>query len=201
MPDESAMATPPRHPSAAAPPAYADLFQRNRAARLDHRTDGIKPSAPAQAEAGAAGAVDHARQTRTRPATQSDHMSIPRHVTMGRAWIKINADLRQRREVLQIARELGLEPDMVVGKLVAVWCWIDGETADGKLPGMTLADVDAVAEHAGFAAAMLHCKWLSETCGQTCGLFVNNFDRHMGRGGKRRAMEALRRAASRNGSN
>src|SRR5262245_50222537 len=183
--ERSPVVAPPRRAGAAAAPPHASIFLRGRPSRMDQERNRSAPPA--------------AGETDPRPRSQIG-MTIPRHVTMGVPWIKVCVGLRQRREVRQMARELDLGPDAVVGKLIAVWGWFDGETADGKLPGVSLEDVDAVAECPKFGAAMVHCGWLTETCGQTCGLAVDNFERHMGRGGKRRALEALRKATKRNGS-
>lgn len=125
---------------------------------------------------------------------------------MAAEWIKIRTALLNELEVMHLARVLKVTKHDVVGRLVALWSWASGVTEDGTLPGCTFADIDAVVEKRGFAAALAaipgratdaqgeHTGWLVEI---ERGLVLPNFDRHNGSSGKARAQAAMRQARQR----
>lgn len=113
-------------------------------------------------------------------------------------WIKCSAELFDKREVLVIARALGVRRHEVVGACLHFWAWADAETLDGFVPGVTLADVDRVAELAGLGQQLVHCDWLKENpVGKPVGLLLINFERHMGRSAKARSLAARRQQSFR----
>jgi hypothetical protein len=104
-------------------------------------------------------------------------------------WIKMRCDLPNEPEVLSVADQCGMDVDTVVGKLHRIWSWADRHTKNGNAVGVTGVRIDELARANGFAAALEKVGWLvvSET-----GVRIPHFDRHMGQGGKRRALTARR---------
>ena len=51
---------------------------------------------------------------------------------MGLEWIKVELDISEKPEVLQIATELNISPFQVVGMLIKVWSWFDRHTKNGN---------------------------------------------------------------------
>lgn len=110
-------------------------------------------------------------------------------------WIKMEVNLPDKPEVHSIAGMLGLDPDMVVGKLLRVWAWFDQHTEDGNAAGVTLALVDRLTSVAGFGEAMQFAGWLIQKDRTLC---VVNFDRHNSESAKKRALSAKRQRKFRN---
>ena len=120
---------------------------------------------------------------------------------MAADWIKIENTTPDKPEVWMISEELNISPDEVVGKLVRVWIWADEQTIDGNASGVTHSLLDRIAGVPNFANAMLKTPWLMQT---ETGLVFSNFDRHNGKGSKKRALTTDRvrqyREKSRNAS-
>lgn len=112
-------------------------------------------------------------------------------------WIKIEIATSQKIEVFQIAEILELDIDTVLGKLMRLWCWADVNTIDGHAKSVTKKLLDRVVDCDGFAMALLDERvgWLTED--KKGELFFSNFDRHNGKGAKKRATDAGRQAAKR----
>jgi len=108
-------------------------------------------------------------------------------------WIKLQHATPDKPEVYQIAEELGLDPDTVVGKLVRAWIWADQQTENGHIKGGTKRGLDAVTRCDGFGTALVNCGWLTD--GEDMH-FVNYLD-HNGQNAKKRAKDALRKAKQR----
>lgn len=107
-------------------------------------------------------------------------------------WIKVETISSQKIEVLTMADILDMDEHMVFGKLVILWCWADANTVDGNAQNVTKRMIDRVACNAGFADAMLDERvgWLKED--ESGNLSFSNFDRHNGKGAKKRATTARR---------
>ncbi len=116
---------------------------------------------------------------------------------MSTSWIKVEVTTNQKVEVLTIADLLDIDPHTAFGKLVVLWCWADINTIDGHANGVTKVTVDSVVGLKGFAEAMLDSRvgWLREE--QDGSLFFSNFDRHNGKGAKKRSIDARRKSLSR----
>ena len=114
-------------------------------------------------------------------------MSIP--------WIKVEATLPHKPEVMQMAAQLNTSEHAVVGHLVAFWIWCDGNLT-GQCPifSGTVSGVDRVAGCSGFTQAMLDCGWLKMSGKQ---FEVCNFDKHLAQSAKTRAFEAERKRKQR----
>jgi len=109
-------------------------------------------------------------------------------------WIKARSNLRDQREVFVVARALVLPRDHVVGLCIRFWSWADGQTTDGAIDSICPADIDAVVEHEGFAAALQEAGWLLV---DGRGVIIPNFHRHNGESAKKRAMAADRKRRQR----
>jgi hypothetical protein len=110
-------------------------------------------------------------------------------------WLKIDTDLPEKPEVWQIASTLGLEPDLVVGKLLKVWRWFDKHTESGNAANVTYPLLDSLVGVTGFAEAMVFAGWLVQDVRNVA---LPNFDRHNGKTAKNRALTAKRVAKKRN---
>ncbi len=113
---------------------------------------------------------------------------------MAAPWIKVRTNLRDQREVFVVARRLGLARDHVVGLCVRFWAWADSQTTDGTIDGIRPDDLDAIVEHAGFAAALAEAGWLLV---DDRGVIIPNFDRHNGESAKKRVLAAERKSRQR----
>jgi CelD/BcsL family acetyltransferase involved in cellulose biosynthesis len=112
-------------------------------------------------------------------------------------WIKVEHDLHEKPEVAVISDATGLDPDTVVGKLIRVWRWFDRHTSDGNAPTVTLSLLDRITAHEGFASALQKAGWLDI---EEQGISVPNFDRHISKSAKDRALGRERVKRSRNAS-
>lgn len=112
-------------------------------------------------------------------------------------WIKIEIATSQKIEVFQLAEILDLDVDTVLGKLMRLWCWADVNTINGHAKSVTKKLLDRVVACDGFATALLDERvgWLEED--ENGNLRLPNFDRHNGKGAKKRATDAERQANKR----
>jgi hypothetical protein len=106
-------------------------------------------------------------------------------------WLKFDKDTPDKPEVFEIATELQIDPDAVVGKLMRVWSWFDSHTEDGNALRVTPALLDRCAGHVGFVSAMERVGWMVVADG---GCALPKFDRHCGKTAKSRALGAKRSA-------
>ena len=111
-------------------------------------------------------------------------------------WVKVCVGIHEKRETVMIAKAMGRDRLWVVGALVRLWSWADGETADGSLDGVGLEDIDAVVGVDGFGAAVEKAGWIR--VGKR-GVTIPNFDRHNGESAKRRALTKNRVEKHRDG--
>ena len=108
---------------------------------------------------------------------------------MSISWIKIETATPEKPEVWQIAEELGIDPDAVVGKLIRVWIWFDEQTENGNAPSVTKMLLDRKVGVTGFCDCLISAGWLHEESGE---IMVINFERHNGKTAKKRALTAQR---------
>lgn len=112
-------------------------------------------------------------------------------------WVKARVGLERDPVVLFMASRLKRHRKYVVGCWLALWAWSDGVTEDGRLPGLTPTDIDAVVEHRGFAAAAMafpEHPWIEV---RPWGLLLPRYDRHNGVSAKGRALDAERKRRAR----
>jgi hypothetical protein len=110
-------------------------------------------------------------------------------------WIKIEVTTPDKPEVHQIAEQLGIDPDAVLGKLIRVWAWADQQTFDGNAVGVTRSLLDRLTGVAGFAESMVSTGWLINENGS---LMFPHFGRHNGKTAKTRALTRKRVQEHRN---
>lgn len=108
------------------------------------------------------------------------------------SWIKLDSITPDKPEVRRAARALGVDRYALLGRLVSLWCWADGQTLDGNLR-LPPEDVDDMFSLPGLTDALIAAGWLElNDAGEVC---VSNWDAHNGASAKRRAQEARRTAA------
>ena len=135
-----------------------------------------------------------------------------------KSWIVWTKGLARKLEVLLIAERTGWSRHEVAGRLMEFWEWVDEESHDGKLPGLTVRSLSAVCpqnvriecgqkadERAQnvrnlsaecpspsetFFGAMVEVGWLTLT---DSGIEVPHFDYWMGKSAKRRLKEVQRK--------
>lgn len=113
-------------------------------------------------------------------------------------WIKIEKSTPDKPEILQISSLLNIpDPDTVMGKLVRVWSWFDSNSENGHAPSVTNVLLDRMTGVAGFTDALIAVGWMDKT---EDGYYMSNFDRHIGKGAKKRASDAERKRKSRESS-
>lgn len=105
------------------------------------------------------------------------------------SWIKFDSATPDKPEVWQIASELGIDSDAVVGKLMRVWIWFDSHTENGNAPSVTKALLDRLVGVTGFCAAMKSAGWLDDDGDN---IALPNFEAHNGETAKKRALTARR---------
>ncbi len=109
-------------------------------------------------------------------------------------WIKMRSNLKDDPDVVVMAGRLEMDELSVVGRLHAVWAWLDQHTETGTNVRITSAYLDRLTSCSGFADAMRAVGWLS---GRDGDLTFPNFLRHNGESAKRRASETKRKQKSR----
>ncbi len=105
-------------------------------------------------------------------------------------WIKMRDDLAEDPAVISIAEKLGIEVDLVVGKLHRFWKWANAHTMTGLLRGVTLRHVDIAVSREGFADALLQFCWLE--IAEDGSVKIPRFSRWNGKSSKKRALAADR---------
>lgn len=109
-------------------------------------------------------------------------------------WIKIEKTLPDKLEVLQMAANLEIDEDAVVGKLIRFWRWVDDNLADCNAPSVTYSVIDRIANCKNFAKALVAVGWLEGREGR---LTIPHFNRHFGQTAKTRAVTNKRVARHR----
>lgn len=109
-------------------------------------------------------------------------------------WIPIRIDLADEPEVIAIGDDLGVDYDLVVGKLVKLWGWANRITTDGNAGRVTQKWVDGRVGVPGFAKAMSEVGWLTIT---STGVEFPRFDVWNSQGAKQRVLGAKRAAKCR----
>lgn len=110
-------------------------------------------------------------------------------------WIKVEKGTPDKPEILEMSAILSIDdPDTIVGKLIRVWAWFDSNSENGHAPSVTNVLLDRLTGVTGFVDAMVKVGWLQKS---EDGFEVSNFDRHLGKGAKKRASDAERKRKSR----
>lgn len=109
-------------------------------------------------------------------------------------WIKMRADLAEDPAVIGMASALGVDEDLIVGKLHRLWSWADRQSRDGHATGVTQIWIDRYIRCDGFAQAMVAVGWLEV---EGASVTFPNFDRHNGETAKTRALGTKRKQKQR----
>lgn len=104
-------------------------------------------------------------------------------------WIKLEFVTPEKPEVYEIAGNLGVTPNEVIGGLVRMWIWANAHSENGDALSVTKRALDSVAHLDGLADAMLRVGWLREKNGR---FSVPHFERHNTESAKKRAQTAKR---------
>lgn len=105
------------------------------------------------------------------------------------SWIKLETHIFDKLEIFEIAEELNIDPDSVVGKCCRIWSWFDLNTTNGVTPSVTESLLDRYCGIKGFCNAMLKAGWMEK---DDKNLYLPNFDRHNSQSAKDRALTAKR---------
>ena len=109
-------------------------------------------------------------------------------------WIKFEKATLDKPEVFEMATELSIDPDAVIGKLLRVWNWFDDQSENGNASVTVSALLDRYAGVTGFTQAMETVGWMIVE-GDI--MHLPNFDRHNGTTAKNRCNTNRRVAKSR----
>lgn len=109
-------------------------------------------------------------------------------------WIKMRCELGHDPDVIQIAAALDLDEFGVVGRLHALWSWLDQHSEDGTNVRIVSAYLDRLTACPGFADALRTVGWLS---GRDGSLTFPGYESHNGSTAKARASESKRKAVQR----
>lgn len=104
-------------------------------------------------------------------------------------WLKFEITTPDKPETWQLADQLNLDPDAVVGKLLRVWAWFDQQTENGNAPSVTKKLLDRLVGVNGFCDSMISVGWMALD-GDV--IQLTNFQRHNGKTAKNRALTAKR---------
>jgi hypothetical protein len=115
-------------------------------------------------------------------------------------WLAACKDLPEKPEVVALSNATGLPRLEVAGFLLwRFWAWADGQTVDGGLPGVTVANLaEMFGRPASFWEALRSVGWLDV---EPAGVRIPKFCRWMGEGGKKRLARNAKQARWRAGLN
>jgi hypothetical protein len=109
-------------------------------------------------------------------------------------WIKMETELHEKPEVIEMSGILGLDRFSVVGRLHRVWSWFNKHTESGHARSVTFVTVDEFTSCDGFSEAMEKVGWAQLENGE---FLIPKFERHNGNPAKSRALAAERKKKSR----
>ena len=109
-------------------------------------------------------------------------------------WIKLEKNTPDKPEILEMAEFLDIDPDAVMGKMIRVWSWLDSNSENGHTSNVTSVLIRRITCHEKFTDAMMHVGWLVK---EESGYQIPNYDRHLGKSSKKRALDAERQRKSR----
>ena len=114
---------------------------------------------------------------------------------MAEPWIKMRTDLSTNPKVVAIAAILGVDEDLVVGKMHRLWSWADKHAKDGRALG-NAAYIDRLVNCPGLAAALMRDEidWLAVDGSE---VIFPRWEEHNSQSAKSRAEAARRQRKSR----
>lgn len=117
-------------------------------------------------------------------------------------WLPMRLDLREDPAVIQMADQMQVREEIIVGYLHAVWSWLSRQCHDGTVTGVTLLSLGRVLNLPGFPELMRDAGWLIE-CQSPDGkpqIEVPNWDRWLSQSAKTRVKASQRQQKRRNES-
>lgn len=108
-------------------------------------------------------------------------------------WIKVDVNTPHKPAIGSIMDHTGASRAEAFLAWFTLWCWLDMQTADGRLSA-TRQEIDRVAGLTGTADALVACGWLIFAGSQVS---VVNWHEHNGASAKARALAAKRKARER----
>jgi hypothetical protein len=112
-------------------------------------------------------------------------------------WIKMRGNLWDDPRVTCLVDLTDSSEALVVGALYWLWTTADQHTEDGRMPGLTLRQIDRKTGVQGIGNALVAVGWLEESEGSVTLL---HFDEHNGESAKKRCQTAKRVAKHRSGN-
>jgi hypothetical protein len=110
-------------------------------------------------------------------------------------WIPIRKDLPHSNEVYELAEKCQMSPREVVGTLHDLWCWVDSETLDGRIPGCSKNRVALIVNlRPEFLDILSEINWIRWQNGD---FYMVNFDTWLGESAKKRLKESRRKRQER----
>ena len=115
------------------------------------------------------------------------------------AWIKLHQGVNDHRKTLQASQLLGVDPDLIVGKLARFWTWaLDQADDDGRLPDLTAEQLGRMAgwtrKPATFIDAITRVGFIDEEDG---GRYLHDWADYAGRLNEKRTKDKERQQLSR----
>lgn len=115
-------------------------------------------------------------------------------VDMAGDWIKVRLDLPRDPSVVRLANTLQLPDTTIIGALVKMWSWWSEQTENGHADVTLMSWIDEYVGVNGWCEALKQVGWLASEKGD---LIVPNFERHLSKSAKERALASVRKARSR----
>ncbi len=109
-------------------------------------------------------------------------------------WIAMRKDLARDPAVIRIAAKLKVRTEVVVGYLHRVWGWLDEQSEDGYVHGITIDAVEEVLSLPNFLHLMCEVGWLEY---ENQMIHVPKWERWMGSSAKKRLQDARRKQLTR----
>ena len=114
-------------------------------------------------------------------------------------WIKMRLDLADDPAVMEMAEQLGMPEQCVVGYLHTIWSWASRNSYDGSVTGVALSSLGRATRCERVPELMVQVGWLEvyETEDGRPLLVFPKWGNHLSDSAKSRALAALRMAKSR----
>jgi hypothetical protein len=77
-------------------------------------------------------------------------------------WIPMRLDICEDPAVIQMAEQLGIREEFVVGLLHKVWSWASRQCHGGRVTNVTLLSLERVTNVTGFTSIMRDAGWIAE---------------------------------------
>jgi hypothetical protein len=110
-------------------------------------------------------------------------------------WLQIDVGLSSKPEVLMIADKTGLEPQLVSGRLIDFWGWVDQHASAAFVPGVTTSMLCRIAGgDTAFWDAVALAGWLIV---KGDGIEIPGYEKRFSKSARQRVMTAKRVAEHR----